>query len=182
MDKEFLNTIDIAINNSEIPLLITGKTSEDKLTFLNNNYKTITIKIDEINEFFNKENELTNTLIDNPINIILPNDWHIPPTWYLDIYKLCNENPHELCLVIFDGLENSNIQTLLSFLDNIIVNYNHNFVIPQNANIICTINSKDNHLPAPIVISNYYLPYFKVVKDYEDQFYDNPQKNKYPSK
>lgn len=136
MFEELNKNIDLAVNESEKPVLIIGNPGDGKVTHLRETFKTTIVPLSNVNRYSMFENDLVSNI----------GDLTQLPTWYSDFLVLCEQNQSEKCLVVFDDIEKAT-EDVIATLQSIVSNENGKFNLPANANIVCTMNGLAPTLP-----------------------------------
>ena len=146
VDK-LMESLDLAIDESDKPILIEGMSGIGVVSSVQNNYNTVSCTL--AYDFFGKS-------IERKFGM---------PDWYKELYELCKENQDKKCLALFEGFGLASRDVLLNFLDEVVVNQNSMFPLPENAKLVC-YSDKMNLIPSE------YLKYFTVVGTHDKSAVD----------
>lgn len=110
------NELDQAILGSDVPILIENSVDSLDVKYLRNKYKSVVVElsINDTNSSLNATNE---------------------PKWYTRLCDVCNQNPEEKVLMIFDEINHATFQNLVD-LSEITLDDVHKLPMPSNAQLV----------------------------------------------
>ena len=148
MNDKLKEAIDLAIEESQKPIIIEGNYGDGKSSYLRDKYNPIAVYLPEATK--------------NDLFITYNGDRKILPKWYVNLCTSCVVKPEIQNLLILDALEQANEDIFLRILSDIILNEKEDYYLPENAQIVFITNGKTPE-EQEILLSKY-NDYFTFVK------------------
>ena len=128
MNNILIESIDLAIQESQAPIVIEGNYGDGKSTYLRDKYGPIAVYLPEANA------------TDLFINYF--GDKKIYPKWYVNLCTSYMQNQDKKNILVLDALEQAEYGLVTRIFKEIILNENEEYNLPENAQIIFITNGK----------------------------------------
>lgn len=128
MNNKLIESIDLAICESQNPIIIEGNYGDGKSTYLRDKYSPFAVYLPEAK---------TTDLFVNYFG-----DKKIYPKWYVNLCTAYMQSPDKKNLLVLDALEQAEYEIVTRIFKEIILNENNEYYIPENTQIVFITNGK----------------------------------------
>ena len=128
MNNKLIESIDLAIQESQNPIILEGNYGDGKSTYLRDKYSPIAVYLPEAK---------TTDLFINYFG-----DKKIYPKWYVNLCTSYMQNQDKKNILVLDALEQAEPEIVTQIFQEIILDENNEYYLPQNVQIVFITNGK----------------------------------------